>query len=139
MLLAFALAFQASAQITIKGKTETKLIATLATQWNWLYQIDDTYILCIKSDNQFDDSYDLILGKTRNECLESLSALMEFCTLPVGETYEIENGGRTFSVGRHSLMGEKSMSIFGSGHAGHGIVNLQALKKAVKYFNGLKE
>ena len=61
----------ASAQISVRKSDAGKPVemATLSMSWSWIYRIDDTYFLVMKSDNQFDDAYWLKMGVSKEECL----------------------------------------------------------------------
>lgn len=127
----------AYAQISIKKSDvgKPKQMTTLSMSWSWIYQADDSYFLVMKSDNQFDDHYWLKIGDTREECLESLSALQEMMD-NMGETerYNVENGmGESFSVTISRELGIKKLTFNGESYAGAGFLLASNLSKATKW------
>lgn len=127
----------ADAQITIKKSDvgKPKQMTTLSMSWSWIYQADDSYFLVMKSDNQFDDHYWLKIGDTKEECLESLSALQEMMD-NMGETerYNVDNGmGESFSVTISRELGIKKLTFNGESYAGAGFLLASNLYKATKW------
>lgn len=127
----------ADAQISIKKSDvgKPKQMTTLSMSWSWIYQADDSYFLVMKSDNQFDDHYWLKIGDTKEECLESLSALQEMMD-NMGETerYNVDNGmGESFSVTLSRELGIKKLTFNGESYAGAGFLLASNLSKAIKW------
>ena len=127
----------ADAQITIKKSDvgKPKQMTTLSMSWSWIYQADDSYFIVMKSDNQFDDHYWLKIGDTKEECLESLSALQEMMD-NMGETerYNVDNGmGESFSVTLSRELGIKKLTFNGESYAGAGFLLASNLSKAIKW------
>lgn len=127
----------ADAQISIKKSDvgKPKQMTTLSMSWSWIYQADDSYFLVMKSDNQFDDNYWLKIGETKEECLESLSALQEMMD-NMGETerYNVDNGmGESFSVTLSRELGIKKLTFNGESYAGAGFLLASNLSKATKW------
>jgi hypothetical protein len=127
----------ADAQISIKKSDvgKPKQMTTLSMSWSWIYQADESYFLVMKSDNQFDDHYWLKIGDTREECLESLSALQEMMD-NMGETerYNVDNGmGESFSVTLSRELGIKKLTFNGESYAGAGFLLASNLSKATKW------
>lgn len=127
----------ADAQISIKKSdvVKPKQMTTLSMSWSWIYQADDSYFLVMKSDNQFDDHYWLKIGETKEECLESLSALQEMMD-NMGETkrYNVDNGmGESFSVTLSRELGIKKLTFNGESYAGAGFLLASNLSKATKW------
>ncbi len=127
----------ADAQISIKKSDvgKPKQMTTLSMSWSWIYQADDSYFLVMKSDNQFDNHYWLKIGDTREECLESLSALQEMMD-NMGETerYNVDNGmGESFSVTISRELGIKKLTFNGESYAGAGFLLASNLSKATKW------
>ena len=127
----------ADAQISIKKSDvgKPKQMTTLSMSWSWIYQADESYFLVMKSDNQFDDHYWLKIGDTREECLESLSAIQEMMD-NMGETerYNVDNGmGESFSVTLSRELGIKKLTFNGESYAGAGFLLASNLSKATKW------
>ena len=127
----------ADAQISIKKSDvgKPKQMTTLSMSWSWIYQADDSYFLVMKSDNQFDDHYWLKIGDTREECLESISALQEMMdNMGESERYEVDNGmGESFSVTLTRELGIKKLTFNGEQYAGAGFLLATNLTKAIKW------
>ena len=127
----------ADAQISIKKSDvgKPKQMTTLSMSWSWIYQADDSYFLVMKSDNQFDDHYWLKIGDTKEECLESISAIQEMMD-NMGETdrYNVDNGmGESFSVTLSRELGIKKLTFNGESYAGAGFLLASNLTKATKW------
>ena len=127
----------ADAQISVK-KSEferAKQVATLGMSWSWLYQQGDSYYLVMKSDNQFDDSFWLKIGTTREECEESVKSLLELCeSITDTDIFYLDNGeGDTFDVTRYKMMGVKGLYFRDKGHAGAAYILPANLNKALKW------
>ena len=127
----------ADAQISIKKSDvgKPKQMTTLSMSWSWIYQADDTYYIVMKSDNQFDDHYWLKIGDTREECLESISALQEMMeNMGDSDRYNVENGmGESFSVTLSRELGIKKLTFNGEFYAGAGFLLASNLTKATKW------
>lgn len=127
----------ADAQISIKKSDvgKPKQMTTLSMSWSWIYQADESYFIVMKSDNQFDDHYWLKIGDTKDECLESISALQEMMD-NMGETerYKVDNGmGESFSVTLSRELGIKKLTFNGEFYAGAGFLLASNLTKATKW------
>ena len=127
----------ADAQISIKKSDigKGKQVATLAMSWSWIYQDGDGYFLDMKSDNQYDDHFLLHLGKTKDECVESLNSLLELANT-IGETdrFNIDNGaGEVFDVTQYKAIGMKGLRFHGEGYAGTSYLTPNNLNKALKW------
>lgn len=127
----------ADAQISIKKSDvgKPKQMTTLSMSWSWIYQADDSYFLVMKSDNQFDDHYWLKIGDTKEECLESLSALQEMMdNMGESDRYDVDNGmGESFSVTLSRELGIKKLTFNGGQYAGAGFLIAPNLTKAIKW------
>lgn len=130
-------AWVADAQISIKKSEfeKPKQVATLQQYWAWIYQADESYYLVMKSDNQFDDSFWLKIGTTREECEESVKSLLELCgTITDTDRFDIDNGaGETFDVTQYKAMGLKGLRFHGKGHSGGAYILPANLNKALKW------
>lgn len=127
----------ANAQITIKKSAVGRpvQVATLSQAWSWLYKVDDMYFIGMKSDNQFETWFWMSLGKTKDECLESLSSLLELCdTITDEDAYDIDNGiGEKLSVTKYKAMGMNGLKFRDDSHVGFGYILPANLTKAQKW------
>ena len=127
----------ASAQINIKksnvGKPQE--MTTLSMYWSWIYKVDASYYIVMKSSNQFDDSFWLKIGNTRQECLESISSLRDMMdTMDGSDRYDVDNGeGKTFSVTSPTEFGVKKLIFHGKYNAGTGYLLASNISKAKKW------
>lgn len=137
LVILAAFAGIATAQISIKKSDvgKAKQMATLTMSWSWIYQADDCYFLVMQSDNQFDDSYWLKIGKSKDECLESLNALREMIdNIGDSDRYDVDNGeGETFSVTLTKDLGIKKLTFRGKYYAGAGYLLASNITKAIKW------
>lgn len=127
----------ANAQITIKKSAvdRPEQLTTLSPMWSWLYKINDAYFLVMKSDNQFDDWFWLRIGKTKDECLESIASLQDLCkTITDKDRFEIDNGlEKQYIVTQYKAMGITGLHFDGVGYAGFGYILPANLTKAQKW------
>ena len=127
----------ANAQISINKSNvdKPKQMTTLSMAWSWIYYFDNSYFIVMKSDNEFDDPFWLRIGKTKDECVESISSLQDLAeTIGETESFDIDNGeGRTFRVTQYNALGLKGLSFRGDGFAGTTYILSSALKKALKW------
>ena len=116
----------ANAQISIKKSAvdRPEQLTTLSPMWSWLYKINDAYFLVMKSDNQFDDWFWLRIGKTKEECLESIASLQDLCkTITDKDRFEIDNGReKQYIVTQYKAMGITGLHFDGAGYAGFGYI-----------------
>ncbi len=139
IVLIVACAGMADAQITINKSISSnpKQMTTLSMYWSWIYQIDSTYFLVMKSDNEFDDFYWIRLGTTRGECKESVSSLLELAKT-IGETdrYDMDNGmGDTYHISQYNALGMKGLYFYDVNQAGHAYILASNLKKADRWIS----
>lgn len=127
----------ADAQVSIKKSdfSKAKQVTTLAMSWSWIYQDSDGYFLSMKSDNQFDNSFWLHIGKNRDECVKSINSLLDLAdTIGETERFDIDNGaGEVFDVTQYKAMGMKGLRFHGKGYAGTGYITAANLNKALKW------
>lgn len=127
----------ANAQISIK-KSEVGRpvqVAVLSPFWSWLDKIDDYYFVSMKSSNQFDDVFVMRIGKTQEECLESISSLIDLAkTIKKEDSFEIDNGlGQVYNVSQYGDFGATGLLFQAEGHAGHGYLLMSNMTKAQKW------
>lgn len=127
----------ADAQISIKKSEfeKAKQVATLQQYWTWIYQEGESHFIVMKSDNQFDESFWLKIGTTREECEESVKSLLELCeSITDTDRFDIDNGsGETFNVTQYKAMGLKGLMFHGKGYAGTAYILPANLNKALKW------
>lgn len=137
MIASAVLAWNADAQISIKKSDvgNAAQVATLAMAWSWLYQSGDSYFIAMKSDNQFDEDYWLHIGETKEECVNSVTSLLDLCdTIGDADRFEIANGaGKTFYVTQYKTMGIKGLRFQGDDYAGAAYILPSGLNKALKW------
>lgn len=127
----------ADAQISIKKSDfETvKQVTTLQQYWSWIYQEGESHFIVMKSDNQFDESFWLKIGTTKEECEESVNSLLELCeTITDTDRFDIDNGaGETFDVTQYKALGVKGLRFHGKEHSGGAYILPVNLNKALKW------
>jgi len=127
----------ADAQITVR-KSEAEVpqkLTTLSMYWSWIYSQNDSYYLVMNSTNEFDNNFWLKIGSNKEECLESLSSLLElFDTMEETDRFDIGNGeGESFSVTMGRELGIEKLIFHGEGYAGTGFLYASNISKAEKW------
>ena len=132
-----SLPMMADAQITIKEKNSIETIKSLGMGWVTLTCSEDYYVLCIQSDNQFDDHYVIGLGSGKAKASASLQALVSIAsTLKKNESVTFTTGSKEYSIHRGLTKGE--IMIKGEYYAGWGRVSkgqLNTLLDAILFYN----
>ena len=137
-LLIFGGAIDANAQLTIGKKSEgIERMATLQQMWAWLYKTENGYFYVCKTTNQFDDSMWLDLGRTKEDAVATVSALIETLDgAKSGDNIEIESLGEKYLLICEVVLGAKSWDVRAldtrESYAGSGPMAMSALKKALK-------
>lgn len=97
----------AEAQIVVKEKTKVETIKRLRMGWVSLDKTGTSYFLCIRSDNQFDDTYTIHLGQSKEDAISSLYTLIELTkTLKKDESVKFDNINEELSIHLGLLKGE---------------------------------
>lgn len=89
----------ADAQIVVKEKTKVETIKRLRMGWVSLDKTGNSYFLCVRSDNQFDDTYTIHLGQSKEDAIASLNTLIEVSkTLKKDESVKFDNINEELSI-----------------------------------------
>lgn len=134
-LVAFAGIANAQVNITKSEHSRAKQMTTLAMSWSWIYQADDLYFIVMKSDNQFDDSFWLSLGSTKDECIETILDLIDLAKdITEDDWFNVDNGvGEVFDVSLYKIIGVRGLQFHGDDYAGSAYITAQNLNKALKW------
>lgn len=124
----------ADAQVEITKKSKTEILKSLRMGWTTLSVNDDIYALGLKSDNQFDKHYIIMLGEGKDNAIKSLETFIEIAdTIKNGESMEFNNINETIRISKGLVKGEiwfKSKYYAGYGKTSKG--ELKTLMKALK-------
>ena len=89
----------AEAQIVVKERTKVETIKKLRMGWVSLDKTGTSYFLCVRSDNQFDDTYTIHLGQSKEDAIASLNTLIEVAkTLKKDESVKFDNINEELSI-----------------------------------------
>lgn len=128
VIFAMLLPTMADAQIKVEKQNKMEKVAVISPQWYTLYYSQDCYYLSLKSTNQFDDNFFIVLGN-KKEAIESMETLISLCdTLGKDESVEFKNGaGNTYTI--YKYMGGVSFHQKEPGMAGFTYIVKSYLKK----------
>lgn len=119
-----------NAQISINKSTKIETIKNWRMGYVSLTRNDGWYSLCLRSDNQFDKSYIIVLGE-KEKAEQSLQALIDLAsTITKEETVEIENGYQTIRAFKGAFKGE--LWFKADGYAGYGKTAKIELEQVLK-------
>jgi uncharacterized protein YdeI (BOF family) len=122
----------ADAQIAVHKKQSVETLMNLRGGWVSLTKYGTAYSLIMRSDNQFDDVYVIILGKDRRTAIESLEALVDVAaSIKVGETIDFSDSYKTYYVSRGTFKGE--VWFKSSGQAGYGKTSKKELERLLDH------
>lgn len=126
----------ANAQINITKKFDRpEKLATITPEWYWIYDLNGKTCLVLKSDNQFDNNFWLSLGETRQECMDSVKALISLLeSMDKSSFYEIKDAtDYPLTVSMTKIMGVKYLIITdpGTKYAGGTQIHMSALKQTL--------
>ena len=151
LALVASLAFTANAQIRLeKAETSFKKVHTVNPYWEWIYTNETQtgeleYLYVAKSDNRFDEEpFAFSLGKTREECIETLENLLETVKASKhGDSYRFKDvfGNTldgTVAVGLMGSSRELLLNDIGHNYAGAGHIYASSLSMAISYFKKKK-
>ena len=109
----------AEAQIQVKKQPKIETIKSLRMGYVDLCKSDDIYFLSLRSDNQFDNPYFILLGKGKEAAIESLNSLVEVAsTITKDDSFEFNDGRNDFYIFRGAFKGEVWFKA--KGYAGYG-------------------
>ena len=128
----------AEAQIVVNKKPSLEKLVNLRMGWVSLNKYEDTYLLILQSDNQFDDSYIIQLGENETEAKQSLEALIEAAsTIGKDDSMAFQSGTKEYRIYRGLVKGE--LWFKADGFAGWGKTSKMELNKLLKYFSASKD
>lgn len=118
------------AQIVINKSTKVETIKSWRMGWVSLTRHEGWYSLCLKSDNQFDHHYIIVLGE-QEKAEQSLQTLIDLAsTIDKEETIEFENGHQTIRAFKGAFKGE--LWFKADGYAGYGKTSKMELEMVMK-------
>lgn len=128
----------ADAQIVVSKKPSFETLVNLRMGWVSLNKYDDTYLLILRSDNQFDDPYIIQLGENETEAKQSLETLIEVAsTIGRDDAMAFQSGTKEYRIFRGMVKGE--LWFKADGFAGWGKTAKTELNKLLKYFSASKD
>ena len=127
----------ADAQIQVKKQPKIETIKSLRMGYVDLCKSEDIYFLALRSDNQFDKPYFILLGDGKEAAIESLNSLVEVAsTITKDDSFEFNDGRNDFYIYRGLFKSE--VWFKSKGHAGYGKTSTAELNSLLKALTKIK-
>ena len=121
----------ADAQIQVKKQPKIETIKSLRMGYVDLCKSEEIYFLSLRSDNQFDDPYFILLGEGKEAAIESINSLIEVAsTITKEDSFEFNDGRKDFYILRGMFKGEVWFKA--DGYAGYGKTSTMELSNLLK-------
>lgn len=140
-LIAFAILITpAFGQLQVKSESKGRTVVKSYNMGNVTLDKNKNngdYILCAISDNQYAGYFEVYLGKTNEECLQTLYDLLKLYDMDKDATTTIHAyGGEAITIGITTAIATKYLLITQEYMAGKHLLYRPYLNKMVKYFGG---
>ena len=121
----------AEAQIQVNKQPKRETIKSLRMGYVTLTKTEVTYFLSMISDNQFDKSYVILLGESKEAAIQSLNSLIEISsTITKDDSFEFNDGIKNYRIYRGMFKSEVWFKA--DGHAGYGKTSTTELNNLLK-------
>lgn len=121
----------AEAQIQVKKKPQIETIKSLRMGYVELCKSEEVHFLSLRSDNQFDNPYFILLGEGKEAAIESLNSLVQVAsTITKDDSFEFNDGRNDFYICRGMFKGEVWFKA--KGFAGYGKTSTTELNNLLK-------
>lgn len=121
----------ADAQIQVKKQPKIETIKSLRMGYVTLSKSEDIYFLSLTSDNQFDKSYVILLGESKEAAIQSLNSLIEISsTITKDDFFEFNDGIKDYHLAKGAFKSE--LWFKADGHAGYGKTSTTELNNLLK-------
>lgn len=118
----------ANSQIKVTGKVSTEKLLSIRMGFIEL-KYDGSYYLLMSTTNRFDDPIILLLGKDKEEAMQTLQSLIDITTsIQKGECITIENAAEELRIYRQA---KNTILIFTNGRAGNSNTNKAELTRCL--------
>lgn len=121
----------AEAQIQVNKQPKRETIKSLRMGYVTLTKTEQTYFLSMISDNQFDKSYVILLGESKEAAIQSLNSLIEISsTIAKDDSFEFNDGIKNYRIYRGMFKSEVWFKA--DGYAGYGKTSTTELNNLLK-------
>lgn len=121
----------AEAQIQVNKQPKRETIKSLRMGYVTLTKTEETYFLSMISDNQFDKSYVILLGESKEAAIQSLNSLIEISsTITKDDSFEFNDGIKNYRIYRGMFKSEVWFKA--DGYAGYGKTSTTELNNLSK-------
>ena len=121
----------AEAQIQVNKQPKRETIKSLRMGYVTLTKTEETYFLSMISDNQFDKSYVILLGESKEATIQSLNSLIEISsTITKDDSFEFNDGIKNYRIYRGMFKSEVWFKA--DGYAGYGKTSTTELNNLLK-------
>lgn len=121
----------AEAQIQVNKQPKRETIKSLRMGYVTLTKTEETYFLSMISDNQFDKSYVILLGESKEAAIQSLNSLIEISsTITKDDSFEFNDGIKNYRIYRGMFKSEVWFKA--DGYAGYGKTSTTELNNLLK-------
>ena len=121
----------AEAQIQVNKQPKRETIKSLRMGYVTLTKTEETYFLSMISDNQFDKSYVILLGESKETAIQSLNSFIEISsTITKDDSFEFNDGIKNYRIYRGMFKSEVWFKA--DGYAGYGKTSTTELNNLLK-------
>lgn len=121
----------ADAQIQVNKQPKREVLKSLRMGYVTLSRTGNLHFLSLTSDNQFDDPYVILLGKSKEAAIESLNSLIEISsTITKDDFFEFNDGIKDYHLAKGAFKSE--LWFKADGHAGYGKTSTTELNNLLK-------
>lgn len=121
----------AEAQIQVNKQPKRETIKSLRMGYVTLTKTEETYFLSMISDNQFDKSYVILLGESKEAAIQSLNSFIEISsTITKDDSFEFNDGIKNYRIYRGMFKSEVWFKA--DGYAGYGKTSTTELNNLLK-------
>ena len=121
----------AEAQIQVNKQPKRETIKSLRMGYVTLTKTEETYFLSMISENQFDKSYVILLGESKETAIQSLNSFIEISsTITKDDSFEFNDGIKNYRIYRGMFKSEVWFKA--DGYAGYGKTSTTELNNLLK-------
>lgn len=118
----------ANAQIKVTSKVSTERLLSIRMGFIEL-KYNGSYYLMMSTTNRFDDPIILLLGKDKEEAMQTLQSLIDITTsIKKGDCVTIQNASEELQIYRYA---KNTISIYSEGRAGSANTNKSELTRCL--------
>ena len=134
IICSILLSMNVSAQLNVQSESaKVEKIGTLRSTYAYLYARDSTYILSIRTTNDFDNVTRFVLGISSESSIQTLNDLISAANrMESGASLEVmDASGERAVITRKTMIGKPYLIIHMSSQAGNSNITVAELEKAI--------